>query len=209
MIIWGSYVMKKTLKKGDFHCPNCKNQRPYYHFLPRKWGHLYWIPLIPMESFDSYVECGKCNNKYRDVVLQYDPIGDKKKADASLCKLIGQTMVLIATSSNQPPTPDKVAATMTQLLGIEPEPMVLADSLRVVDRQTALEHIRQNSAGLTTAGKETLFCNAMSGLALSDATWSNASEIGASLGLTPAHVEGIWLSIAKNAVSPTAPANAP
>ncbi|EYD77745.1 hypothetical protein Rumeso_00661 [Rubellimicrobium mesophilum DSM 19309] len=52
MIVWGSYVRKKVVGTGEFHCPGCGQQRDYKLQRPKKWGHLYWIPLIPMQEFD-------------------------------------------------------------------------------------------------------------------------------------------------------------
>jgi len=52
MIIWGTYVTKKIVSTGQFYCPRCANHRSYKLRRPKKWGHLYWIPIIPMEEFD-------------------------------------------------------------------------------------------------------------------------------------------------------------
>ena len=27
MIIWGSYVIEKLVREGEFHCPNCQTQK--------------------------------------------------------------------------------------------------------------------------------------------------------------------------------------
>lgn len=196
MIIWGSYVMNKVVKSGNFHCPNCNTQQPYQLLLPRKWGHLYWIPLIPMENFDQHVACGKCQKTYKEVVLDYDPVGDKLKFNTAMSKMIGHAMTLMATAANLQTSPDRVALTIKQILGTEPEPMVLAQSLAPVEPQAALEIIKQNANGLNPVGKEMLLRAALSGVDFSQATRARAQDIGTGLGMTPAHINGVLAEVA-------------
>src|SRR5690242_1328968 len=109
MIVWGSYVMKKNLGRGEFYCPNCKTRRSYTHLKPRKWGHLYWIPLIPLDEFDSYVECGSCSKAYAEAVLQYDPEKEAKLLDERLCVLISQVFQILTRASGQGPSVEVIA----------------------------------------------------------------------------------------------------
>src|SRR5215831_823784 len=73
MIIWGTYVTKKIVSTGQFYCPRCANHRSYKLRRPKKWGHLYWIRIIPMQEFDRYVECDGCKGAYQEIVLRHDP----------------------------------------------------------------------------------------------------------------------------------------
>src|SRR5262245_25179477 len=101
MIIFGSYVREKVIKTGDFYCPNCQDYRIYKLVEPRKWGHLYWLPLIPMEEFDIYAKCNSCTRQYRPAVLEYDPIRARQEATTGVIALVSQVMTMIADARGE------------------------------------------------------------------------------------------------------------
>jgi hypothetical protein len=43
----------------------------YQVYDAKKWGHLYWIPILPMDELGSYVECSGCSGQYKAEVLEY------------------------------------------------------------------------------------------------------------------------------------------
>jgi uncharacterized tellurite resistance protein B-like protein len=73
MIIFGTRGIRSTLSRGTFHCPICRLERSYKKKNLRKWGHIYWIPIIPMGDYGTYVECDSCNNTFKEEVLTLPP----------------------------------------------------------------------------------------------------------------------------------------
>ena len=121
MIIWGTYVTKKVISIGQFYCPGCNNHRNYKLRRPKKWGHLYWIPLIPMDEFERYVECEACNGAYREVVLQHDPIRAQRELEQNLSGMLCQLMSLVAGEKNGVSVrlSDLIAASVRDIVKVE------------------------------------------------------------------------------------------
>ena len=191
MIIWGSYVIRKTLGNGDYYCPNCATHRKYTLRKPRRWGHLYWIPLFVMEEFESYVECDTCKKAYREVVLQHDPVREQQQLESTLTTIITQTMALMAKARGEPPSIDKAASAIQALVRIEPPRHAIEAASLIVDREAALQNIAHHADILTTSGKEQLLSAAIAGAPLAERPLALAAQIGASLGMSPAHVQGV------------------
>ena len=51
MIIFGTKATRKLLDKGSFDCPQCNQTTNFEKRRARKWFHLYFIPIIPLETF--------------------------------------------------------------------------------------------------------------------------------------------------------------
>jgi hypothetical protein len=73
MIIFGTYTIRHVLGEGTFCCPNCRRNAAYRMRRPKLWGHLYFVPLIPVKTYDEYVECRACATAYQPAVLQLFP----------------------------------------------------------------------------------------------------------------------------------------
>lgn len=72
-IFFGTRVTRKILSEGEFHCPQCQNRQPYRERRDKEWGHLYFIPLIPMQEYQPYIECRTCKVRFEPDVLRFDP----------------------------------------------------------------------------------------------------------------------------------------
>lgn len=70
MIIFGTYVIHRTLGSGQFHCPQCMGVSSYRLRRGRWFFHLLFIPLIPMKRTQPFVECDRCHAKFALGVLQ-------------------------------------------------------------------------------------------------------------------------------------------
>jgi uncharacterized tellurite resistance protein B-like protein len=69
IIIYGTYGITYSKGNGDFFCPACENKQPYRHRRVRRFFHIFWIPLIPLDLAGEYVECNMCLGTYRPEVL--------------------------------------------------------------------------------------------------------------------------------------------
>jgi tellurite resistance protein len=71
IIIYGTYgITYSKGKGGDFFCPDCTHTTTYRHKRVRRFFHIFWIPLIPLDLAGEYVECGACLGTYRVEVLE-------------------------------------------------------------------------------------------------------------------------------------------
>lgn len=74
LIVWGTKTVKRVLGSGSwFQCPRCQSSEPYRHCRVRRYGHLYWIPLIPLGEPVEYVECLTCQSTWKPEVLTIAP----------------------------------------------------------------------------------------------------------------------------------------
>lgn len=195
VIIWGTYVTKKELSAGQFYCPNCKSKKAYSLRRPRKWGHLYWIPIIPMEDFDPYVECSGCSKTYNEVVLQHDPEKDAQELDRQLSVLITHALAMTASANGERPSVEYIADWIAKLIGVQPSLDEIRRTMLANDREAALQHIKTYSPGLTSKGKEMVLLAAVGNRKLSEDTLYVAKQLGTSLGMTDAHVRGVLAEV--------------
>jgi hypothetical protein len=198
MIIWGTYVTKKVLESGTFYCPGCKHHRGYNLRRPKKWGHLYWIPIIPMEELDRYVECTSCNKAWTEAALQYDPIREEGERNEKLSAMVAQVMALMAGEGDQNMRlVNVIGATIRDLLAVEMKPEAIFSAFAAT-RAAVLANAAQQAPYLTDRGKELVLRAAILVAPmqpLSDQERSLAAEIGKQFGMMPAHVNGVLAEV--------------
>lgn len=201
MIIWGTYVTKKIIEKGEFFCPGCAEHRHYNLRRPKKWGHLYWIPLIPMQELDRYVECTTCDEAWNETVLQHDPVREQHERDDKLAALLAQLMPLMSGESGlTPELSGRIGAATESLLGIDATQQSIATAAMAgFDRNTVLSNAARAADDISDRGKEALL-RAVIAVAparpLGEREWMLASEIGKQLGMSGAHVSGVLAEMA-------------
>ena len=69
MIIFGTQGVTYSKGKGRFSCPSCCCTRPYDHKRVRRFFTLYFIPVIPLDQLEEYVECESCRDTFQLSVL--------------------------------------------------------------------------------------------------------------------------------------------
>ena len=73
-IIFGTRGVRSTIKEGKFLCPQCQEFTHYKHKKVTQFFTLYFIPLIPLGSKGTYVECQQCKNTFIERVLELSQI---------------------------------------------------------------------------------------------------------------------------------------
>lgn len=201
MIIWGTYVTKKIVEKGEFFCPGCAQHRGYNLRRPKKWGHLYWIPLIPMQELDRYVECTACDKAWNESVLQHDPIREQHQRDDNLATLLAQLMLLMSGEGGLTPAlNDRIIEATDELLGVNATSETIAAAVMAgSDRNAVLSNATRQADQLNDRGKEATLRAVIavaSSRPLGEREWMLATEIGKHLGMSPAHVSGVLTEMA-------------
>lgn len=69
MIVFGTRNTRRTLATGEFACPKCGVDRTYRHIRAKRWGHIFFIPLIPLGEGTEMVQCDVCKTNFSPDVL--------------------------------------------------------------------------------------------------------------------------------------------
>jgi uncharacterized Zn-finger protein len=69
MIIIGTRVRRSVIGVKPFYCPTCQTERNYVHEEAKRWGTLFFIPIIPLDKVGEVVTCQHCGTQYRPEVL--------------------------------------------------------------------------------------------------------------------------------------------
>lgn len=64
MIVFGTKNTPSVINTGEFNCPNCQDRRNYTLKKNKKYFHVFFIPLIPMDNLGDSLECQKCSSSY-------------------------------------------------------------------------------------------------------------------------------------------------
>ena len=74
LLIWGSKGREVTEKSGSFNCPNCRCSARYEQKKAGQYFTLFFIPLFQTRLLGRYVECAKCQTKFKEEVLRQTPV---------------------------------------------------------------------------------------------------------------------------------------
>src|SRR5205814_5252349 len=69
LIIWGLRVFYRTAGHGVFHCRRCGGDRRYRLRSGRRFGTLFFIPVIPLNKAGEHVQCLTCMTRYHTDAL--------------------------------------------------------------------------------------------------------------------------------------------
>ncbi len=66
--------------RGPLHCQRCGGDRHYRQCTGRRWFHLLFIPVIPLQRVNEHVQCTVCGTRYRKEVLAIPTIAQMRTA---------------------------------------------------------------------------------------------------------------------------------
>jgi hypothetical protein len=202
IVVWGTCVTNRVISTGQFYCPHCRSRCSYKLRQPKKWGTIFWIPLIPLEEFERYVECDSCNATYREVVLQ-DPARAQRELDAQrerdddLSRMLCQLMSLMANERDgvSARLSDLIVSAVRRILNIEMTPADIHAAIAAApsERETVLSNVERQAAALTDRGKDLVLRAAILAAPkpLTETRRALAAEVGRRLGVMPARVDGL------------------
>ena len=203
MIIFGTRGITTTPEKGVFYCPNCSSKQNFRHRRVRRFFHLYFIPLIPMNKLGEYVECRTCKGTYNPVVKDYDPdaIAQQLEAEYEIAIKAVMVHILLADGVIDDSEVDTVTEVYLKLTGVRLGVRAVHDEIaRVKSSGEVLSTYLQRLQGrLNDSGKENVVKSALM-VALADGDFHEdeqkmIAQIGADLGMTKAHVQGVIASV--------------
>jgi len=197
IVVWGTRVTNKVISSGQFHCPRCTQQCAYKLRRPKKWGSIFWIPIVPLQEFEPYVECAACNATYpaealrRDAGSAQQQFHAQRALEGDLARMLCEVMSLVAGEKNDvnPHLCSLIANAVRRVLKINmPEADILAAIAAGPDEPEAvLRNVERQATSLTDGGKELVLRAAVVAAPkpLTENKLALALEIGRRLGLTP------------------------
>lgn len=206
MIVWGRSVSNKVVATGQFYCPGCGQERTYALRQDQKWGTIYWIPLIPLEKSEPYVECASCHKTYPQTALRRDRASAVQEFNAQraleddLSRMLCEVMALMAGEKHSvsPHLCGLIANAIRRLLGIEmPQDDILAAiAARPDEPEAVLRNVDRQAASLSDRGKELVLRGAVVAAPkpLTESSGTLAIEIGRRLGMKP---EAVYATLAE------------
>lgn len=207
MIIFGTKATRKLLDKGSFECPQCHQATTFEKRRARKWFHLYFIPIIPLETFVPYVECKSCKGTFVAGVLNANTAASSDAIRAEFEKAALAILVRMAWADGriEPEEIDAIEHVVNRMCAREfPRAEIEAEiAAAQASLDDALSVAMRVGNMLNDEGKETIV-NAVFHIAASDGDFAleeeeTLLEIGAGLGLRPAHVCGLIRDLVEQA----------
>jgi uncharacterized tellurite resistance protein B-like protein len=204
MIIFGTRGVTTTPDTGNFFCPQCNGQTAYKLKRVRSFFTLYFIPLIPLNKLGEYVECPRCQGTYDIGILDYDPSQENAKFEALFFVAVKQVMIgmLLADGRIDDDEVLMLQSQFLELTGAQITEQDLREEITEIENSGSnpLELVGGLASGLNDSGKETVI-RAAYAIALADGEFDATEvamlqEVGKSLGLTSAHLNGVLHELA-------------
>jgi tellurite resistance protein len=204
MIIFGTRGITTTPETGNFFCPQCNGQTPYQLKRVRRFFTLYFIPLIPLDKVGEYIECPRCQGTFDIGILDYDPSLEGAKFEALFFVAVKQVMIgmLLADGHIDDNEVLMLQSQFQQLTGAEVTEQDLREEIAEIQKSgtNPLELVGGLASGLNATGKETVI-RAAYAIANADGNFDPSEvallqQIGQSLDLTTAHLNGILQELA-------------
>ena len=195
-IVWGFRGRWSTKKEhtGQFFCPHCGGDRTWVLNVLRRWFTLFWIPLFPTgKPAGQAVQCTTCGNRFQESVLQQATAGEMATELQGSMRL-GVTAVLRAQGG----VATGAGVEAVQRTGFaDYDGDALRHDLEALDLSDFDQHLSYLAGALSLPGKEQ-FLSSLVRVASVDGNVGSAQptleQIGAGLGLTPAHVAGVLVT---------------
>jgi len=201
-ILFGTRTFFKTIGTGTFFCPQCGGDRSYAQRVGRRWFTLFFIPIFPISGVRSeHVRCDTCKKAFNPAVLQRPT--SAQLSGQLLDAVRGAAVHVLRAGSMEQPAARECAVTEVRRAGLAGyDDAALSADLDVVpgDLTGLLSELGQR---LAASGKENLVqCAARIAAAdgaVTDLEMTIIKHLGATLGLTAMHVEGICARVAQTA----------
>ena len=199
MILFGKKGLATSLKKGDFHCPNCDSSQTFEHKSVRSFVTFYQVPIIPLSQLGDYVECMSCKDTYQSRVLDSDINLNHKEFEAEYHAALKEVMIrmLLVDGHIRESELEMIQMVYQRVTKQAIDMAVLKQEVKKLGvRELNLSEILFRLQGnLNDEGKE-MVVRAAFYVAMADGEFDEPEQeflanIGSDLGMTPAHFQGV------------------
>jgi uncharacterized tellurite resistance protein B-like protein len=204
MMLMGTRSTRKLLGTGEFRCPACSKRRKYEKRRAKRWGHVFGVPLIPMEESAPYIECRTCKGTFVEGVL--DPHMKAAQIRAEFERAAGLVMAkMILADGRVEDTEKAMLRTILERItegSVEPEFIDALIAKARSDDRTAEEIAARFAGSLNFSGAEQVMkASAMIAMADGDLAVEEArllTGIAAALGMSESHYRTIMSAVQAN-----------
>jgi zinc-ribbon family len=196
MLIFGLRICFRTTGHGAFHCQRCGGDRQYRHRAGRRWFHIFFIPLIPLNAASEHLQCTACRGRYRTGVLALPTAAQMEAALPAGTLAAATCMLLAGDPASEPARRRAVDAVRAAGLGSYDESALDEDLTHAaVGGGDVTAPLNTLAAQLAVPAREWFLASVVRiGLAdgqLTDDERLAARQVAANLGLTAAHAYGV------------------
>lgn len=206
MIVFGTKSTRKLLDRGTFDCPQCQTSGAYESRRAKSWFHIYFIPIIPLKTYPPYVECKSCNATFVEGVLRAGTGADSQKlrAEFEIATMEILTRMAWADGVIEPGETEAIFEVVNSICAREYSMDDVKDAIARAENNADDAHSIAVRVGnmLNDDGKENIL-QAVYLIAASDGNiaedeYKMILDVGAGLGLRPAHIHGLVSEMAKS-----------
>jgi zinc-ribbon family len=196
MLIFGLRVCFRTIGHGVFHCQRCGGDRQYRHRAGRRWFHLFFIPVVRLDTTGEHLQCTSCGGRYRTGVLAV-PTAAQMEAALPAGTLAAATCMLLAGEPGSGPARRRAVEAVRSAGMADYDESALDEDLiqAAVSGGDIAGPLNTLAAQLAVPAREWFLANVVRiGLADGQLTEDErlaARQVAANLGLTAAHAYGV------------------
>ena len=206
MLIFGTKSTRKLLDEGTFNCPQCQNPANFEMRRARNWFHLYFIPVIPLSTYPPYVECKSCKATFVEGVLNQGTQVDSREIRAEF-EIATLAILARMAWADGVVEHEEIEAIYSVVNSICAREFSRDDVQSAIDAahnnpEDALAIATRVGNMINDDGKEAIM-GAVYLIAAADGDFADDEkqmllEIGAGLGLRPAHISGLINGMIEN-----------
>lgn len=194
MVFLGFRFHFRITGRGRLHCQRCGGDRQYRKCLGRRWIHLFFLPVIPLDRIAEHVQCTTCGTRYRSEVLAIPTSQQMLVALPAGARAAVAAMVRAGDTASSLARASAIEAVRHAGLDTYDEAALTAD-LTLDCAADLAEALGTLAIQLTMPAHEWFLADVVRvGLAdgqLSDEERNTARQIAACLGMTPAQAHGV------------------
>jgi hypothetical protein len=204
ILIWGFRSLLKALSEGEFHCPRCQADRRYHLMRPRRWFTFFFIPVIPLQWGEPFVECVTCKGAYVQAVLSA-PTNRQFSYMLALGARAMFAKAVAAGFAHSEAHIDSAVSVLRTLVGEEYNEANLIADIEGFSGHALSEYLGPLASGMEVNGRERLLTELISWAYEGGEPPAGVREVvaqgAADLQLTAAHLAGIVATV--TGVAPT------
>jgi uncharacterized tellurite resistance protein B-like protein len=196
----GVGVRARRISQVEFVCPRCGLDRAGSVIEQQRWYHVVGVPIIPLATLDSGVQCDDCGHRCGLSVLEVLTAKALTECLQIAVRYATAAMVKASIADGDGITIDMLDEIFDLMLvsGYEYDDMTLAADLTDTDETAFTAVLRPLAEELTPHGKQG-FLNRMLAVALADGALTRTEQItlvkiGVALGMAAPHINGVLTS---------------
>lgn len=205
ILIWGWRSLLKVLGVGEFHCPRCQQDRAYRLVRPRRWFTVFFIPVIPLQWGETFVECQVCRGAFRESILA----APTNQQFGYMLSLGARSMYARVVAVGFPQSEvmiDRAVAALRPVVGDGYNEANLVADREAFEGHALAEYLSPLGGNMALQGRETLLSGLVA-FAHSDGPPPQAvdavvAEAASALQLTAVHLAGIVATVTADARRP-------